>query len=170
MTDDQLDAIETTLGLTLPPAYRRVSRMFPFRPIGLDRVYWFFDDPNRVIHGTRFPLEDGGYAGPALPPRYVAIGQSGGGDLYLLDTAAEGLPVVCLSHETHAVEPAWPTFEAFVEEWVRAPGEIAKERAVEQAAASARQRQLWLVVGVPLVIALLLALFALLALGLAARR
>ena len=81
-----------------------MSRAFPFRPIGRDWVYWFYDDPKRVIHGTFFPLEDGGYAGPELLPRYVAVGESGGGDLYLLDTTADGLPVVCLSHETHAVE------------------------------------------------------------------
>ena len=167
MSDAQLDTIETALGLTLPPAYRRVSRAFPFCPIGRDWVYWFYDDPAEVISATRFPLEDGGYAGPALPPRYVVIGTSGGGDLYLLDTAADGLPVVCLSHETHAVEAAWPTFEAFVEEWVRAPDEIATARAAEEAAASARQRRLWLVAGVPLVIALLVAL---LVMGLAAWR
>ena len=137
MTDAQLDAIETALGVTLPPAYRRVSREFPFRPIGPDWVYWFYNDPNRVIHGTRFPLEDGGYAGPELLPRYVVIGESGSGDPYLLDTAADGLPVVLLSHETHAIESAWPTFEAFVEEWVRAPAEIAARRAVEEAAPAA---------------------------------
>ena len=167
MSDAQLDAIETALGLALPPAYRQVSKAFPFRPIGPDRVYWFFDDPAEVVSATRFPLEDGGYAGPALPPRYVVVGASGGGDLYLLDTAAGGLPVALLSHETHAVEAGWPTFEAFVAEWVRAPDEIAALRAAEDATARARQRLLWLVAGVPLLCGFVLAVVVL---GLTAKR
>src|SRR4051812_24521849 len=43
MTDVQLDEIEAALGVTLPTEYRQVSRAFPFRPVGRDRVYWFFD-------------------------------------------------------------------------------------------------------------------------------
>jgi hypothetical protein len=64
VTDSQLDTIEAALGIKLPTDYRRLSRAFPFKPIGRDWVYWFFDDPDRVIGETRFPLEDGGYVGP----------------------------------------------------------------------------------------------------------
>lgn len=147
MSDDQLDRIESALGVTLPPAYRRVSRAFPFRPIGRDWVYWFYDDPGAVIDETLHPMEDGDYSGPALLPRYVVIGQSAAGDAYLLDLAGDGLPVACLSHETHAVEPEWPTFEAFVEEWKRAPAEAERRAAADRAVRRAWWRRYWLITG-----------------------
>ena len=53
MTDTELDTIEATLGVKLPPAYRRVSREFPFRPIGSDAIYWYYNHPERVIGATR---------------------------------------------------------------------------------------------------------------------
>jgi hypothetical protein len=131
VTDSQLDKIEAALGIRLPADYRRLSRAFPFKPIGRDWVYWFFNDPDRVIGSTLYPLQDGRYAGPDLLPRYVAIGQSAGGDPYLLDTASAESPVLCLSHETHAIEPAWATFAAFTEEWLAVQDRI-DEAAVDR--------------------------------------
>lgn len=61
MTETQLDNIEAALGIALPAEYRRVAASPPFRPIGNDWVYWFYDDPNRVIEGTLAPLADGDY-------------------------------------------------------------------------------------------------------------
>jgi hypothetical protein len=138
MTDDQLDAVEAALGVELPAEYRRVSREFPFRPLGRDAVYWFFNDPAAVIAATRTPL-GGEYPGAPLLPRYVAIGHSPAGDVYLLDLDAPGHSVVVLSHETHAVEPEWPTFAAFVTEWVRAPTDLEEERGAVRAVAWLRQ-------------------------------
>jgi hypothetical protein len=168
MTEAQLDAIEAALGMKLPAEYRRVSREFPFRPIGRDSVYWFSDDPEEVIGETLAPLSDGGYDRTGWRDTYLAIGHSAAGDLYLVDTAAAELPVSHLSHETHAIEVEWPTFAAFVEEWLRAPEEVARRAAAqeeaEDALARARMRQgVLLVAGIlvvcltiPLVMAMLL--------------
>ena len=161
MTDDQLDAIEAQLGVTLPDAYRRVSRAAPFRPLGRDAVYWFYDDPDAVVGMTRSPHADAGYAGPGLPPRYVAIGDSAAGDAYLLDTLADGSPVACLSHETHAVEPEWPTFEAFVADWLAAPAEWERHLAAERAARAAWWRWYWRVLGVTVLVTVVVPLLGL---------
>jgi hypothetical protein len=164
MTDDQLDAIEAALGLKLPGAYRDVSRAFPFRPIGRDVVYWFYNDPARVIGNTLEPLADGRYDRTGWQPGFVAIGHSPSGDPYVLDTATPGLPVLFLSHETHEIEPGWPTFEAFVAEWVRAPDEVERQAAEAAALTRARMRRGCLVaaiilaacVAVPLLMGLVL--------------
>jgi hypothetical protein len=106
MTDTQLDAIEAALGVKLPAEYRRVSFAFLFRPIGRDRVYWMYNDPGAVIGQSRAPLVNGDYDRSNWRASYVVIGKSAAGDLYLLDASAERSPVYCLSHETHAIEPA----------------------------------------------------------------
>lgn len=145
MTEAQLDEMEAGVGFKLPPEYRRVAVASPFRPIGRDSVYWFFDDPSRVIQETLAPLADAGYDMADWRPGLLTIGESGAGDLYVMDSAAEGLPVHCLSHESHRLEPEYATFSAFVEEWVQAPRRIetacAAERAAEQAEWNGRMRR-----------------------------
>ena len=165
MTDAQLDAIEADLGVTLPAAYRAVSRAFPFRPLGRDWVYWFADTPDAVVNNTRDPHFDGDYAGPALLPRYVAVGQSYCGDLYLLDLAAgPDWPVVNLSHETHAIGPEWPTFAGFVAEWVQAHADYEQAEAARLAAATFWSRHendpVWVLGGVAVFCTLLVAVMA----------
>ena len=159
MTEGQLDEIEVGVGFPLPAAYRRVATASLFRPIGRDCVYWFHDDPAAVISDTLAPLADGDYDRRGWRDGWLAIGHSAAGDLYVLDTRSGGLPVYCLSHETHAVEPGWPALEAFVAEWVRAPAEAERRRAADAAAAAElgrRQLRLALLIiaasiGLPLV-------------------
>lgn len=129
MTDVQLDEIERRVGFALPAEYRRVAVAFPFRPIGYDCVYWFYNDPSRVIGETLTPLSDGDYDKCDWQAGYLTIGDDGGGNLYVMDTAAPGLPVHCLSHETHRFEPDYRTFAAFVDEWAKAPEAVEAERA-----------------------------------------
>ncbi len=129
MTNEQLDGIEAALRLKLPDEYRQVSVEFPFRPIGRDWVYWFYDDPQAVIGETRAPLAYGDYDRHGWRDSFVVIGQSAAGDLYLLDTAAAGSTVFCLSHETHAIEVEWTTFDGFVQDWLHAPEDAARRQA-----------------------------------------
>ncbi len=162
MNAAQLKEVEAAVGFRLPEEYRQVSLNFPFRPIGRDRVYWFYDDPKRVIHDTLKPLADGGYNRVNWKNGYLAIGESAAGDLYVLDTTATALPVLCLSHETHAFEPEWPTFEAYMAEWL-------KTNEGEQTAspeAKAQQRKMKLIVLI-LIIAIDLPLLVLLFIWLA---
>lgn len=145
MTDARIAAIEAALGFPLPGEYRRVAAAPPFRPIGLGSVYWFFDDPADVIEETRAPLADGGYDMAGWREGYLTIGENGAGDLYVMDTAAPGLPVHLLSHESHAIEPEFGSFAAFVEDWARAPeafeAHVAGERARERADWNLRLRR-----------------------------
>jgi hypothetical protein len=58
-----------------------------------------------------------------------------------MDTTADGLPVHCLCHETHTIEPEWPSFAAFVEEWIQAPERIETTLAAERAGERAEWRR-----------------------------
>jgi hypothetical protein len=161
MTDEELDAIEAALRVKLPSDYRRVSVTFPFRPLGRDWVYWFYNDPALVVGETTDPLADGEYDRTGWRDSYVVIGQSACGDLYLLDTVLERSPVYCLSHESHAVEVEWPDFAAFVEEWLQAP-----ERHAEQLAAGREQLRAWwrrssIIMGIIILFAVVLPLIGL---------
>ncbi|MFO0901642.1 MAG: SMI1/KNR4 family protein [Pirellulales bacterium] len=145
MTNEQLDQIEADVGFSLPAAYRRVALEFPFRGIRNDAVYWFFDDPRWVIEETLDHRQTHDLPDAHSGRQLLAIGHSAAGDLYLLDASAAGLPVLERSHETLAVELVWPTFEEFVEEWIRASDEteqcVDARYAAEQAAQWARMRR-----------------------------
>jgi hypothetical protein len=117
MSLEQLDQIESALGFQLPNEYRLLATQYPFKPVGRDAVYWFFNDPQRVIEETRFPLCDSEYSGAGWKPSFLLIGHSPAGDVYVMDTAVSELPVLLLDHETHEIEPQWATLHLFVEEW-----------------------------------------------------
>lgn len=141
MTPEQLDAIETDLGFPLPVEYRRVAVARPFWPIGSgDHIYRFFDDPDWVVGETLAPQSASGRDVPRLPFGSMAIGFSACGDTYVLDTRAEGQPVHCLSHETREIEPEYPSFAAFVTEWLEAPERVRAELEARDAAARAEYR------------------------------
>jgi len=134
LTESQLAEIEEAVGFILPSEYRRVSLTFPFRPIGRDWVYWFYDDPDRVIDGTIAPMADGDYDLAGWRGSYLTIGESGAGDLYVMDTADAVLPVHCLSHESHQIEPEYATFAEFIDVWIQAPERIDASVAAARAA------------------------------------
>lgn len=135
MTDGDIRRIETALGVTLPASYGRTLRDFPSLGSGPGGL---FTDPDDVIGYTQAPLSEGHYDGANWRPSYVAIGDSGAGDLYVLDTAREPAPILWLSHEDHAITEEAPSLPAFLEEcrrWLeedgarrRAEGEAAAER------------------------------------------
>ncbi|MDX2038716.1 MAG: hypothetical protein SFX72_18870 [Isosphaeraceae bacterium] len=127
MTDLELDRIEAAVGFALPAAYRRAASATPFRPIGRDCVYWFFDDPASVVSETLAPLSDGGFDPGGLPPGLLAVGRSAVGDLYLLDTRDEALQVFTLTHDSLELVREWPSFDAFVSDWVEYSS-VASER------------------------------------------
>ncbi len=133
MTDAQLAEIEAAVGFALPPEYRWVALDPPFRAPRDDRIYWFIDGPAGVIEATLTPLADSQGEVTGWRPGYLGFGYGPGGDVYVLDTAAEGLPVHCLSHETLAVElNEWPTFAAYVEDWLQFPRRCAEQEEAER--------------------------------------
>lgn len=137
--------IEAAVGFSLPDEYRRVAAAPPFRPVRGDLVYWFFNDPNKVIEATIAPLADSDYDMSGWQYSYLTIGESGAGDLYVMDTAVADLPVHCLSHDSHRIEPEYKTFTAFVEDWVKAPerfeAKFTEEKARVRAEWNARLRR-----------------------------
>jgi len=136
MTDDDLRRIEAELRLTLPDDYRRLVLASPFRPVGGDRVYWLYADPDEVIRATREPLH-GHYEGSAWQPTYLAVGETAMGDQYLIDVARTPSPVFCLSHETHEFEDDFSDLAAFVAYWTR------EVTAAKKSVESSRQRRWW---------------------------
>ncbi len=138
MTEAQLDKVEDTLGLKLPADYRAVSREFPFRRIGNEEVYWFYDDPDEVIWGTRDPMSPAGnYDKANWKPTYLLIGHGAAGDEHLIDTALAHSPVYLLSHEDHSIVEEWASLSAFVEDWNKET-----EQAEWQEADNARRRRI----------------------------
>ena len=138
MTDAQLDRIEAELRLTLPADYRATSKQFPFRRIGNEDVYWFYDNPDAVIQNTRYPMIDGNYDIANWKPTYVIIGRGAAGDEHLIDTALVDSPVYLLSHEDRSIVEEWPSMAAFVDYWEheyelaeRAEAERARQRKME---------------------------------------
>lgn len=132
MTEFQFEMIEAAVGFFLLDKYRRVAAAPPFRPVRGDLVYWFFNDPNKVIEATIAPLADGDYDMTGWQYSYLTIGESGAGDLYVMDTAVADLPVHCLSHESHRIELEYKTFAAFVEDWVKDPEKFEAKFAEEK--------------------------------------
>lgn len=137
MTCEQLDQIEVALGFPLPREYRAMSQAFPFAPLGNDWVYWFLDDPARVIAETKAPLVDGDYSMSNWQPSYLAIGYSACGDVYFLDAARADSPVFCLSHEDHSITEDWPSLAAFGTEWQTAVANHESWQRQERAASRA---------------------------------
>jgi hypothetical protein len=165
MTEAQLREIETTLDVRLPERYRAACLTLRFRPVGGDVVYWFFDDPARVIQETRYPLEDGEYDQANWKPSYLTIGNSAVGDLYLLDTArGDASPVYCLSHEDHSITEDWPNFRAFVADWYQQGQEqLVAQWDAERETLAKQSRRNWQIMlaffGLLILFALFVALF-----------
>lgn len=114
MTDGDLARIEKTLSLRLPASYRDAQQSVTENPGGFDVTPWLFADPDDVNGNTQVPLSEGYFDKANWLPYYVAIGDSGAGDLYLLDTAQDPAPVLWLSHEDHAITPEAPSLPDFV--------------------------------------------------------
>ena len=117
MTETQLQTIERELGVKLPEDYRELSLEFPFEPVGNDWVYWFYDEPERVINATRYPHEDSHYDHSNWKSSYLVIGQSAAGDLYFIDTILDNSPIYCLGHEDYTITEDWPNISSFVLYW-----------------------------------------------------
>ncbi len=127
-----------TLGVSLPDAYREALRDLADDPA--DGLSGLFDDPDAVIDHTQAPMSEGNYDGTNWRPSYVAIGDSGAGDLYVLDTARIPAPVLVLSHEDHAITEESPSLTVFVAAWRRWLGEDWARRRAEAEAATERSR------------------------------
>ncbi|MDQ2686300.1 MAG: SMI1/KNR4 family protein [Armatimonadota bacterium] len=134
MTDEDLKRIETALGITIPASYRAA--------IHAEDTFGLFDSPDAVIGYTQAPLSEGDYDGANWRPSYVAIGDSGAGDLYFIDAAREPSPVFCLSHEDHMITQEAPSLAAFMadaRQWLAQDTE--RRRAEAEAAHGRGQRR-----------------------------
>jgi hypothetical protein len=152
MTEAQLQTIEQELGRRLPEDYRSIIREFGGQIDGL------FDDPDEVIQATRFPMDASDYDSENWKPSYIAIGDSGAGDLYLLDTAFESSPVYVLSHEDLSITAEWTSIAAFIatEQAWREKKERESQKKAEQERERGRNRRVFLLalfamIGLPLV-------------------
>lgn len=161
MTEAQLDKIEAELGLKLPADYRAVSREFPFRRIGDEEVYWFYDDPEKVINATRSPMDASDYDMANWKPTYLVIGHGAAGDEHLIDTALAESPVYLLSHEDHSIVEEWANLSAFVEDWNQETEQAEREeasRAYQNSLEAQRIRRLLTILTALVVIVILLAI------------
>lgn len=77
MRDEDLDRIEATLGVKLPPKYRATMRAYPFPADSSAAELWSPPDADWVIRTSREWGESGLYDRP-WSSRYVALGGDGG--------------------------------------------------------------------------------------------
>jgi hypothetical protein len=124
----------------MPENYRTVALNPAFAAKRNESAYWLYDNPERIIRETRFPLEDGQYAGANWRETFLAIGQSAFGDLYLLDIALADSPVYLLSHEDHTLTEEFASLEEYLDYW-RGEVALAERSEPERACAHARTQR-----------------------------
>ncbi len=119
MRDEDLDRIEATLGLKLPPEYRATMRDYPFPPDSSAAELWSPPDADWVIRTSQQWSETGLYDRP-WSARYLALGGDGGEEHYILDLGTSPPSVLVADVENWKVEPLaddWQSWLAMLEEW-----------------------------------------------------
>lgn len=113
MTDDDVDTIESGLGIVLPAEYRAfvLNPPAPFvDAYGGDEL---FTDPRFVINETR-SKRLGELIEVRFPAGHVVIGAPGNGDFFCLDLSQEPATVVEFDHERGKFKAVGFSFESWV--------------------------------------------------------
>ena len=91
MTSEDLDRIESALGITLPASYRRRVSPFPIPAAADNTDLGLWDDADRLIAYNR-ELRRGAPGGvPPWPSHFFAIGDPGDGSPFALDLRDESV-------------------------------------------------------------------------------
>ena len=109
MTPDELELLESSLGLPLPEQYRRALLEYPLPRDPHSTAMWLLDSP------TELRQLNEGWRRTGRPPGLIVIGEDGGEESYVLDTRTPPYPVLAYSYETDDLEPYASSFEEFVE-------------------------------------------------------
>jgi hypothetical protein len=105
MTDQDIDEIESRLGLEVPDDYREFATSYPVHLGKFAGQYELFDDCDRVIFHT---LERRLRATDEQPwsDDHLVIGASGCGDAYYMDLGQKPSPVLFASRDAKVVQTA----------------------------------------------------------------
>jgi hypothetical protein len=108
MTSDDFEAIESGLGVKLPPEYRQLLARYPSELFQSVAAFELYDDPRFVINET-MDFRVNGFGGKSRSPGEVlVIGDDGCGTYCCLDMSQEPATVVGYDHETDSyTEFAW---------------------------------------------------------------
>lgn len=109
MSPDELQSLESSLGLNLPEPYRRALLQYPLPRDPNSTEMWLLESLAQVRELNQ------GWRKRGRPPGMVVIGDDGGEEPYVLDTRAPPYPVLAYSYETDDLEPYAGSFEEFVE-------------------------------------------------------
>jgi hypothetical protein len=143
VTSDDLDRVESELGIRLPSDYRALVIAYP---VGLGRSgpdYELLDDSQQLIAINRLLREEGFFGSP-WPAHFFSFGGDGCGNEYYLDLRREPSPVYFADHEGTLDSGQWPTLEAWLAERLQeqAEWEAEEHRRAERKAAK-RWWQFW---------------------------
>lgn len=147
MTEQDLKRIETELNVRLPEDYQAyclsitVNCADPIAadPIGIgadyngvygDRYNGLFSHVENVIQSTRDPIISEEDDLSNWKPDYIVIGETGAGDLYLLDTSLAVSPLYVKSHEDASIVEEYPTLADYLADYARIEKEFAVSEAV----------------------------------------
>ncbi|MDB5357326.1 MAG: hypothetical protein JWN24_3779 [Phycisphaerales bacterium] len=114
MTEQDLEHIETSLGVKLPDEYRRTMTSDDCQRNG---EFWYgglFNQPGRIIEDTQRLRDITSSFDAPCPLTWVVVGEINGGDPTFVDTAEAGSPLRYWNHETMQVENCTTTVTAFV--------------------------------------------------------
>lgn len=114
MTSDDIAAIESALGFSLPQPYMLVVTNYPPALVHTDAPgFALFDDPELVIDANRMVRENG-YFGEQWPEQYVIIGENGCGDYYVVTKNSAKFSVGFADHEAMECNPFAANLDDFV--------------------------------------------------------
>ena len=139
MTPNELQSLQSALGLKLPDEYRQALLEYPLPRDLHSTEMWLLDNLTELRD-----LNDG-WRKMGRPPALVVIGEDGGEESYVLDTRTPPYPVLAYSYETDDVEPYASSFQEFLERQRREFRDIELDRQrMAEAYANKRWWQFWI--------------------------
>ena len=143
MTAEQLQWIETALGIKLPADYKSRMLEYEFHPDSHAADCLLWDDPQTIIDANRETADIVASVEPfpTLPAVPFQIGCDGGEQMYYLDAHEEDSPVYVYDFELRSITVHVANLAAWIEECRTCEIELEEDR--KQMARIAENKRWW---------------------------
>jgi hypothetical protein len=116
MTEEDLNAVESVLAISLPIEYRETMLNFPIPACAGNDDTYLWDNAERLIAENK-ELRGGRRGGPPWPNHFFCLGRAGGGDVYAIDLRDPRSPVWWVDHSILDLESSGREAGSF-SDWV----------------------------------------------------